>query len=146
MEIPDYLTCLLKNLYVGQEATVRTGHGATDWFQIGKGVLQSSISSPCLFILYTEYSMRNTGLDEAQAGTRLPGEISVTSGIQITPSLWQKVKLLSRVQLFVAPWTVAHQAPLSMGFSRQEYWSGLPFPTGNLLYGSGNSNRGSAST
>ena len=92
MEIPDYLTCLLKNLYVGQEATVRTGHGATDWFQIGKGVLQSSILSPCLFILYTEYSMRNTGLDEAQAGTRLPGEISVTSGIQITPSLWQKVK------------------------------------------------------
>ena len=92
MGIPDYLTCLLKNLYSGQEATVRTGHGTTDWFQIGKGVHQGCILSLCLLNLYAEYIMRNAGLDEAQAGTRLPGEISVTSGIQITPSLWQKAK------------------------------------------------------
>ena len=70
MGIPDYLTCLLRNLYAGQEATVRTGHGTTDWFQIGKGVRQSCILSPCLFNLYTEYIMRNAGLDEAQAGIK----------------------------------------------------------------------------
>ena len=71
MRIPDYLTCLLRNLYVGQEATVRTGHGTTDWFQIGKGVCQGCILSPCLFNLYAEYIMRNTGLDEAQAGIKI---------------------------------------------------------------------------
>ena len=65
MGIPDYLTCLLRNLYAGQEATVRTGHGTTDWFQIGKGVRQSCILSPCLFNLYAEYIMRNAGLEEA---------------------------------------------------------------------------------
>ena len=63
--IPDHLTCLLRNLYAGQEATVRTGHGTTDWFQIGKGVLQGCILSPCLFNLYAEYIMRNAGLEEA---------------------------------------------------------------------------------
>ena len=68
MGIPDYLTCLLRNLYAGQEATVRTGHGTTDWFQIGKGIGQGCILSPCLFNLYSEYIMRNAGLDEAQAG------------------------------------------------------------------------------
>ena len=67
MGIPDHLTCLLRNLYAGQEATVRTGHGTTDWFHIGKGVRQGCILSPCLFNLYAEYIMRNTGLDEAQA-------------------------------------------------------------------------------
>ena len=70
MGIQDHLTCLLRNLYVGQEATVRTGHGTTDWFQIGKGVRQGYILSPCLFKLYVEYIMRNTGLDEAQAGIK----------------------------------------------------------------------------
>ena len=70
MGIPDHLTWLLRNLYAGQEATVRTGHGTTDWFQIGKGVLQGYILSPCLFNLYTEYIMRNAGLDEAQAGIK----------------------------------------------------------------------------
>ena len=69
--IPDHLTCLLRNLYAGQEATVRTGHGTTDWFQIGKGVHQSSILSLCLFNLCAEYSMRNAGLDEAQAGIKI---------------------------------------------------------------------------
>ena len=70
MEIPDHLTCLSRNVYAGQEATVRTGHGTTHWFQIGKGVHQGYILSPCLFNLYAEYIMRNAGLDEAQAGIK----------------------------------------------------------------------------
>ena len=92
MGIPDHLTCLLRNLYAGQEATVRTGHGTTDWFQIGKGVHQGCILSPCLFNCYAEYIMRNAGLEEAQAESRLLGEISITSDMQMTPPLWQKVK------------------------------------------------------
>ena len=73
MGIPDHLTCLLRNLYAGQEATVRTGHGTTDWFQIGKGVCQGYILSPCLFNLYAEHIMRNAGLEEAQAGIKVAG-------------------------------------------------------------------------
>ena len=73
MGIPDHLTCLLRNLYAGQEATVRTGHGTTDWFQIRKGVHQGCILSPCLFNFYAEYIMRNAGLDEAQAGIKIAG-------------------------------------------------------------------------
>ena len=73
MGIPDHLTCLLRNLYAGQEATVRAGRGTTDWFQIGKGVHQGCILSPCLFNLYAEYIMRNTGLKEAQAGIKIAG-------------------------------------------------------------------------
>ena len=73
MGIQDHLTCLLRNLYAGQEATVRTRHGTTDWFQIGKGVFQGCILSPCLFNLYAEYIMRNTGLEEAQAGIKISG-------------------------------------------------------------------------
>ena len=80
--IPDHLTCLLRNLYAGQEATVRNGHGTTDYFQIRKGLCQSSILSPCLFNLYAEYIMQNAGLDEAQAGIKISGQ----------PPLWQKVK------------------------------------------------------
>ena len=73
IEIPDHLTCLLRNLYAGQEAAVRTGHGTTDWFQIGKGVHQGCILSPCLFNLYSEYIIRNTVLDEAQSGIKIAG-------------------------------------------------------------------------
>ena len=73
MGIPDHLTCLLRNLYAGQEASVRTGHGTTDWFQIGKGVRQGCILSPCLFNLYAEYLLRNAGLEEAQAGIKISG-------------------------------------------------------------------------
>ena len=73
MGIPDHLTCLLKNIYARQEATVKTGHGTTDWFQIGKGVLQGRILSPCLFNLHAEYIMRNTGLEEAQARIKISG-------------------------------------------------------------------------
>ena len=73
MGIPDHLICLLRNLYAGQEATVKIGHGTTDWFQIGKGVRQGCIWSPCLFNLYAEYIMRNTGLEETQAGIKIAG-------------------------------------------------------------------------
>ena len=84
MEIPDYLTCLLRNLYAGQEATVRTGHGTRDWFQIGKGVCQGCILSPCLFNLYAEYIMRNAGLDELQSGIKIARRISRASDMLMT--------------------------------------------------------------
>ena len=73
MGVPDHLTCLLRNLYVGQEAIVRTGHGTTDWFKIGKGICQGGILSPCLFNSYAEHIMRNAGLEEAQAGIKIAG-------------------------------------------------------------------------
>ena len=92
MGIPDHLICLLRNLYAGQEATVRIGHGTTDWFQVGKGVRQGCILSPCLFNFYAEYIMRNAELDEHKLEARLPGEISVISDMQMTLPLWEKVK------------------------------------------------------
>ena len=87
MRIPDNLNCLLGNLYADQEATVRTGHGTKDWFQIGKGIRQGCILSPCLFNFYAEYIMKKHKLE-----SRLLGEISITSHMQMTPPLWQKVK------------------------------------------------------
>ena len=92
MGIPDHLTFLLRNLYAGQEAAVRTGHGTTDWFQIEKGVSQGCILSLCLFNLYAEYIMRNAGLEEAQAGIKIAGININTSDMQITSPSWQKVK------------------------------------------------------
>ena len=92
MGIPGHLTCLLRNLSAGQEATVRAGHGTMDWFQIEKGVCQGCILSPCLFNLYAEYIMQNSGLEEAQAGIKKLGEISITSDMQMTSLLWQKGK------------------------------------------------------
>ena len=92
MGIPDDLTCILRNLYAGQEATVRTGHGTTDWFQIGKGVHQGCILSPCLFKFYAEDIMQNAGLDEVQVGIKIAGEIPINSNMQMTSPLWQKVK------------------------------------------------------
>ena len=92
MGIPDHLTCLLRNLYAGQGATVRTGHGTIDCFQIGKGVRQDCILSPCLFNLYAGYIMRNARLDEVQAGIKIAGRNIITSDMQMTPPLWQKVK------------------------------------------------------
>ena len=91
--IPDHLTCLLRNLYAGQEATVRTGHGTADLFKIGKGVSQGCILSSSLFNLYAEYIMRNAGLDEAKARIKISGEISITSDMRMTPPLWQKAKM-----------------------------------------------------
>ena len=103
MRMPDHLTCLLRNLYAGQEATVRTGHGTTDCFQIGKGVCQRCISSPCLFNLYAEYIMRNSGLDDTQAGIKIAGrninnlryadDTTLMAKSKEEPkSLWMKVK------------------------------------------------------
>ena len=92
MGIPDHLTCLLRNPFASQEATVRTGHGTTDWFQIGKGVHQDHILSPCLFNLYAEYIMRNTGLDEAQAGIKISGRNINNLRYAGTPPFWQKAK------------------------------------------------------
>ena len=85
MGIPDHLTCLLRNLHAGQEATVRTGQGTTDWFQIGKGVSQSCILSPCLFNLHAEYIMQNAGLDETQAGIKIAGRNINNLTYQMTP-------------------------------------------------------------
>ena len=92
MGIPGHLTCLLRNLYAGQEATVRTRHGTIDWFQIGKEIRQGCMLSPCLFNFYAEYIMRKAGLEEAQAGTKIARKISITSDMQMTLPLWQKVK------------------------------------------------------
>ena len=92
MGIPDHLTCFLRNLYAGQEATFRTGHGTTDRFQIGKGVRQGCILSPCLFNLYAEYTWETLGWKKHKLESRLLGEISITSDMQMTPTLWQKVK------------------------------------------------------
>ena len=88
MGISDHLTCLLKNLYTGQEATVKTGHGTTDWFQIRKGVRQGCMLSPCLFNLYAGYIMRNAGLEEAQAGIKIARR-NITSDMHMTQPLWQ---------------------------------------------------------
>ena len=216
MGTPNHLTCLLRNLYAGQEATVRTGHEIMDWFQIGKGVHQGCILSPCFFNLYAEYVMRNAGLDEAQAGIKISrrninnlryaDDITIMAereeelksllmkvkeesekaglkhNIQKTKIMasgpitsWQigggKVKAVtdfifwgskisadgdcsheikrhlllgrkaltnlaakllscfSHVRLCATPQTAAHQAPPSLGFSRQEHWSGFPFPS-----------------
>ena len=120
MRIPDHLTCLLRNLYTGQEPTHRTGHGITDWFQIGKGECQGYILSPCLFKLYAENIMWNAGLDKAQ------DEIKIVSGCG---GFVTKLCLT-----LVTPSSIACQASLPMGFSTQEYWSMLPFSSpGDLL-------------
>ena len=90
--IPDHLTCVLRNLYAGQEATATTGHGTTDWSQIGKGIHRGCMLSTCLFNLYAEYIMRNTGLEKAQAGIKIAGRTINNLRYQMTPPLWQKVK------------------------------------------------------
>ena len=90
MGLPGHLTCPFGNLYAGQEATVRTGHGTTDWFQIGKGVHQGCMSLPCLFNFYAEYIMRNAGLEEAQAGIKIARRNFTTSDTKMTPPSWQK--------------------------------------------------------
>ena len=92
MGIPDHLACLLRNMYAGQEATVRTGHGTTDWFQIGKGVPQGCILSPCLFNFYAEYIMRNAGLEETQAGIKTAGRNINNLRYADDTTLMQKVR------------------------------------------------------
>ena len=174
MRIPDHLTCLLRNLYAGPEATVRTRHGTMDWFQMGKGVHPGYILSSCLINLYAGYIMWNARLDEAQVGIKISGRninnlrysdaAASAKSLQLCPTLgdpidgsppgssipgilqarilewvaisfsnagkWKvKVKSLSRVRPSATPWTATYQAPPPMGFSRQEHWSGLPFPS-----------------
>ena len=92
MGIPDHLTCLLRNLYAVQEATIRPGYGTMGWFQIGTGIHQGCILSPCLFILYAEYIMRNAGLEGAQAGIKIARRNISNLRYQMIPPLWQKVK------------------------------------------------------
>ena len=92
MGIPDHLTCLLRNMFTGQEATVKTRHGTMDWFQIGKWIHQRCILSPCLFNLYAEYIMQNARLDEAHVGIKIAGKSINNSDMQMTPPLWQQVK------------------------------------------------------
>src|SRR5574341_751027 len=101
MGIPEHLICLLRNLYAGQEATARTGHGTTDWFQIGKGVRQGCILSLCLFNLYAEYIMRNAGLEEAQAGIKIVGEISITSDMQMNTLMAEREEELKSLLMKV---------------------------------------------
>ena len=96
MGIPDHLTCLLRNLFAGQESTVRTRHGTTDWFQRGRGVCQGCTLSPCLFNLYAENIMRSAELDEAQAGIKIAGRTINNLYMQMTPHLWQKAKKKKR--------------------------------------------------
>ena len=100
MGIPDHLTCLLRNLYAGQEATVRPGHGTTDWFQIGKGVCQGCILSPCLFNLYAEYIMRNAGVEEVQVGIKMARRN--INNLRYVDQ-FSSVQSLSRVRLFETP-------------------------------------------
>ena len=99
MEIPDYLTCLLRNLYAGQETTVRTRHGTIDWFQIGKGVCEDCILSPCLFNFNAEYIMRNAGLDDSQAGIKIAGRN--TDNFRYADDIWVRVTNLRFVDLFL---------------------------------------------
>ena len=101
MGIPDHLTCLLRNLYAGQEATVRTGHGTTDWFQTRKGVHQGCILSPCLFNLYAEYITRNAGLDEAQAGIKIAGNINNLRYADDTTLMAESKEELNRILIKV---------------------------------------------
>ena len=141
MGIPDHLTFLLSNVYAGQEATVRTGHGTIDWFKIWKGVNQGCISSPCLFNLYKEllllshFSCVRLCATPQTAAHQAPPSLGFSrqehwSGLPFPSPMYESEKSKwNHVQLLATPWTAAHQAPPSMGFSRQEYWSGVPLPS-----------------
>ena len=128
MGIPDHLTCLLRNLYAGQEATVRTGHGTTDWFQIGKGVRQGCILSPCLFNFYAEYIMRNAGLEKTQTGIMIAGrninnlryadDITLMAESEELTSLWMKVKAESEkvgLKLNIQKTKITASGPITHG-------------------------------
>ena len=120
MGIPDHLTCLLRNLNAGQEATVRTGHGITDWIQIRKGVHQGCVLSLCLFNLCAEYITRNAGLEEAQAGIRLPGEMSITYADDITLMAESKEELKS---LLMKVKQESEKVGLKLNIQKTKIWS-----------------------
>ena len=115
--IPDHLTCLFRNLYAGQETTVRTGHGTTDWFQIGKGVPQGCILSPCLFNLYAEYIRRNAGLDEAQAGIKIVGR-NINNLNNIRYAVEKEMATHSSILAWRIPWTEQPDRLQSTGSQR----------------------------
>ena len=127
MGIPDHLTFLLRNLYVGQEATVRNGHVTTDWLQIRKGIHQGCMLSPCLFNLYAEYIMRNTGLDEAQLESRLPGEISTTLYADDTTLMAENKELKS---LLMKVKEESGKVGLKLNFRKLRSWYLVPSPHG----------------
>ena len=144
MGIPDHLTCLLRYLYAGQEATVRTGHGTTDRFQIGKGVHQGYCHPAYLSYMQSAVAAAKSlqscptlcdPIDSSPPGSPVPGILQARTLEWVAISFsnawkWKvKVNSLSRVWLLTTPWTEAYQAPLSMGFSRQEYCSGVPLPS-----------------
>ena len=124
MGIPDHLTYLLRNLYAGQEATVRTGHGTTDWFQRGKGVHQDCILSPCLFNLYAEYIMRNTGLEEAQAGIKIArrniNNLRYVDGITLMAESEELKSLLMKVK------EESEKVGLKLTFRKRRSWHLVP--------------------
>ena len=132
MGIPDQLTCLLRNLYAGQEARVRTGHGTTDWFQIRKGVHQGCILSPCLFNFYAEYIMRNARLE-----SRLLVEISITSDIQMTSPLWQKEKKLKSLLMKVKE--ESEKVGLKLNSQKTKITASGPITSGQIDGETGNS-------
>ena len=137
MRIPDHLTCLLRNLYAGQEATVRTGHGTTDWFQIGKGVYQGCILSPCLFNLYAEYIMRNGGLEEAQAGIKIARRnINNLRQADDTTLMAERKELKS---LLMKVKEESHKVSLKFNIKKTGIWS--HHFMGNRWANSGNSDR-----
>ena len=129
MSIPDHLTCLLRNLYAGQEATVRTGHGTTDWFQIGHGVCQGCTLSPCLFNLYAEYIMRNAGLEDAQAGIKIAGRNINNLRYADDTTLMEEMKKNQRASWW--KWKRrAKKLAWSLTFSKLRSWHLVPSPHG----------------
>ena len=125
MGIPDHLTCLLRNLYAGEEATVRTGHGTTDWFQIGKGVHQGYILSPCLFNLYAEYIMQNARLDEAQAGIRIDRRHS--NNLKYTDDTTLMVESKGELNsLLMKVREESEKAGLKLNFQKTRKWHPVP--------------------
>ena len=121
MGIPDHLTCLLRNLYAGQEATVWTGHGTTDWFQIGKGVHQGCILSPCLFNFYAEYTMRNAGLDEAQAEIKIARRN--INNLRYTITLMAESEELKSLLLSCSPWCHKESDPTEqLNWTELNWW------------------------
>ena len=140
MGIPDHLTCLLRNLYAGQEATVRTGHGTTDWFQIGKGVCQGCISSSCLFNLYTDYIMRNAVLNEAQAGIKIAErDINNLRYVDDTTLVAESKEELKSLLMKVKE--KSEKVGLKLNIQKLRSWHLVPSLTANRWGNNGNSDR-----
>ena len=131
MGIPDHVTCLMRNLHAGQEATVRTGHGTTDWFQIGKGVCEGSILPPCLSNLRAEYIMQNAGLDEAQLESRLLGEISITSDTDDTTLMAESKEELKNLLMNVKE--ESEKVGLKLNIQKTKIMASSPITSGEIV-------------